>query len=146
MIGRYCDGRVPVPGEPTAEEISLQTRCTDAVAPILDAVERLAINDAVARSMDLVSEINGYLERTAPWTQAKAGEDLRVRTILYTGAEALRLAAVLLYPVMPERMGELTRRLGWHADAPSERALAWGALQPDCAVSTGAPLFPRDIA
>ena len=54
--------------------------------------------------MGVVGEVNGYLERTAPWREAKAGHEIRIATILYTACEALRLVSVLLQPVLPERM------------------------------------------
>ncbi|MGC9348919.1 MAG: methionine--tRNA ligase [Anaerolineae bacterium] len=146
MIHRYCDGTVPVPDTPTTEETALGQRSTAVVSPTLALVEALQVNGGVAQAMDLVSEINRYLERTAPWTQAKAGADQRVATILYYAAEALRLASALLQPVMPERMTELARRLGWGGNPPSQAALAWGALEPGRAVSKGDPLFPRDLA
>jgi methionyl-tRNA synthetase len=145
MIDRYCDGEVPAPGDAAAEDAALRERCVDAVAPILAAVEALGVNDAVAQAMDLVGEINRYLERTAPWAQAKAGATERVATILYTAAEALRWGAVLLHPVMPERMGELLRRLGGEERTPDAGALVWGQLAPGRRVTKGAPLFPRDL-
>jgi methionyl-tRNA synthetase len=95
--------------------------------------------------LKVVGEINGYLERTAPWREAKASRPLRTATILYIACEALRLVSVLLQPVLPERMAELWRRLGW---TPPERlgdALAWRELQPGPEVMTGPPLFPREV-
>ena len=75
-------------------------------------VDELALNQALARVMDVGGEINGYLERTAPWREAKASRLLRTVTILYTACEALRLVSVLLQSVLPPsasdgRMGEL---------------------------------------
>jgi methionyl-tRNA synthetase len=60
--------------------------------------------------------------------------------------EALRLASVLLQPVMPERMAELWRRLGWQPPEPLHTALAWGLLAPGSQIISGEPLFPRDLA
>jgi methionyl-tRNA synthetase len=78
-----------------------------------------------------VGEINGYLERTAPWQEAKAGHEAQMASILYTACEALRLVSVLLQPVLPERMGE---------------GLKWGLLQLDAEVVAGPPLFRRDVS
>ncbi|MGD1993964.1 MAG: methionine--tRNA ligase, partial [Anaerolineae bacterium] len=91
------------------------------------------------------SEINRYLERTAPWKRAKAGEQERVATILYTAMEALRLVSVLLQPVMPEKMAELWRRLGWQPPQALDAPLTWGQLRPGNPVASGPPLFPRDV-
>jgi methionyl-tRNA synthetase len=146
MVGRYCGGRIPAPGEPTPEEDALRLRCNGLAEPTLHRVEALAVNEALEGVMDTVSEINRYLERTAPWKRAKAGEMDRVATILYTASEALRLASVLLQPVLPERSAALWRGLGWQPPQPLSLGLAWGQLQPESVVVAGPPLFPRDIA
>ena len=91
-----------------------------------------------------------YLERTAPWKQAKAGQTGRVATSLYYATEALRLCSVLLHPVMPERTTELWRRLGWPppelAQELGAEGLAWGTLHPGSPVAVGPPLFPKDVS
>jgi methionyl-tRNA synthetase len=145
MTGRYHEGRVPQSGELTGEEEALRARCLALPEATFEHVEALAINDALGEVMEVVGEINRYLEQTAPWKRAKAGEEERVATILYTALEGLRLASVLLQPVMPERMAELWRRLGWQVPEELNAALAWGELEPGTRVVEGEPLFPRDV-
>jgi methionyl-tRNA synthetase len=102
--------------------------------------------------MDVVGAINGYLERTAPWKEAKAGHREGVATILYTACEALRLLSVLLHPVLPERTGELWQRLGWTPPERLGEGLEWGGLRPGGDLScgqvavAGPPLFPREVS
>jgi methionyl-tRNA synthetase len=144
MVGRYCGGRVPAPADPTAEETALRDRCQALVPQALSQIEVLAVNEALAQVMDAVGQINRYLERTAPWRRARAGQLERVATILYTAAEALRLTSILLQPVLPGQMAELWRRLGWQATAPLRDGLSWGLLQPGAQVVAGPPLFPRE--
>jgi methionyl-tRNA synthetase len=170
MIGRYFQGRIPAPGEPGPEEGALRGACLARIDQAFAQIDDMALTDAVGGVMDTVGEINAYLERTAPWHQARAGDMARVATILYTASEALRLCAMLLEPVMPERTAELYRRLGWTSPeqisietgrslaslrrAQTRRSeakgphsgLSWGHLQPGAEVVEGPPLFPRDIA
>jgi hypothetical protein len=72
MIGRYCGGKVPAPGESTAEcsavcaeEDALRSRCKASPAEVFALVNDLALNQALARVMEVVGAINGYLEHTA---------------------------------------------------------------------------------
>ena len=149
MIGRYNDGCIPEPAELTADEAGLRRRCLALVPQVLSQVEAMALNEALAQVMGVIGAINRYLERTAPWRQAKVGATLRgrplerVATILYTAAEALRLT-ILLQPVLPERMAELWRRLGWQPPKSLKDGLSWGKLQPGTTVNAGPPLFPRN--
>jgi methionyl-tRNA synthetase len=127
----------------TDEELALRERCESLVEQALDRMEAIAPNEALMLVMDVVREINGYLERTAPWRQVKEGQVKRVATSLYTAAEALRLCSVLLHPVMPERTAELWRRLGWQPPAPLREGLSWGTLKLGSKIIAGPPLFPR---
>ena len=145
MLGRYCDGQVPAPGELTGEETALRERCLTSVDRIFDRIDAMALNDALTCVMDVVGEINRYLERTAPWKQARAGQAGRVATILYTATEALRLTAILLQPVLPDRMAEVFHRVGWEIPAAIGDGLSWGQLQPGTPVIAGSPLFPREV-
>jgi methionyl-tRNA synthetase len=145
MVGRYCEGRIPEPGDATPEDTALREGCVALVDEALELVEGLALNEALARVMGVVGEVNRYVEHAAPWKQSKEGRTERVATTLYTACEALRLTSVVLQPVMPERMAELWRRLGWQSMEPLGDGLAWGLLQPGTQVVAGPPLFPRDV-
>lgn len=154
MIERYSGGLVPAPGELRAEDEALQARAAALPGQTFARLDELALNDALAGVMEVVREANRYLEQTAPWREARQGDLARVGTILYTAAETLRLASVLLYPVLPERAVELWWRLGWTPPealangqrlSEPERALAWGLLRPGAAVQAGPPLFPREV-
>ena len=65
--------------------------------------------------------------------------------MLYDTAEALRIATVLLVPIIPSSCGEIFRRLGVSqeiSDVRLERDAVWGALG-DRKVVRDAPLWPR---
>lgn len=143
MIDRYCDGLVPVPGTLTAAETELQAQCQALPETIFSLVEQFALNDALIRVMGGIGELNRYLEQTKPWEQAKAGNDERVRTILYTATEALRFFSLFLWPIMPAQTEVLWQRLDWTSPESLDKGLVWGSLQPGNAVHKGAPLFPR---
>jgi methionyl-tRNA synthetase len=144
MIGRYHEGHVPEPGQPGKQEDALKATCLEAVQTALAHVEELALGQAVATALDAVGEVNGYLERTAPWREVKT-DPARAATILYHAAEALRLLSVLLHPVLPERTAELWRRLGWTPPERLGEGLAWGRLRPGAEVVADLPLFPREV-
>lgn len=142
LIVRSFDGQVPQPGHsPAADE--LRQRFDGLAAAVFAQVNDFGINAALAQVMDALTAANVYLERCAPWTLLKNGQRDEAATALYTAGEALRLAAGLLWPVMPERAAEIWRRLGWTGDAQSPDALTWGGWQPGSRVTLGEPLFPR---
>lgn len=144
MIGRYFKDTIPAPGEETAEETALRESCEQVITPVLSAVKDLAVNDALALTMDVIGGINRYLEVTAPWKQVKTDPE-RTGTILYYAAEALRLTSILLYPVLPVKVLTLWERLSWQSPERLHEGLSWGQLKPGDTVKQGDPLFPRDL-
>ncbi|HSM55654.1 MAG TPA: methionine--tRNA ligase [Candidatus Sulfomarinibacteraceae bacterium] len=144
MLSSYTDGRIPHPARNADEDTLLQQQCTELPHKVQQLATNMAVNEAVALTMDGVTAINRYLERTAPWTEARAGNSDRVVTVLYTASEALRLCSVLLWPVLPERMERMWAALGWRPPERPGDGLQWGLLAPGTQVQTGAgPLFPR---
>ena len=80
---------------------------------------------------------NKYMEFQAPWKVAK--EDLHAAgRILYTATEALRIAAVLLAPVMPAKTQAVLEILS----AVGTKA-KWGELKAGTTLKTHEALFPR---
>ena len=144
MIGRYCEGRVPAPGQMTDIDSALRDEALALIPQVFEQTEALALNETLERLIEFAGRVNAYLEQTAPWRQAKRGNSERVATGLYTAAEALRLASILLHPVLPERTRELWRQLGWQAPALLKDGLCWGVLQPGSQIVSGPPLFPKD--
>jgi methionyl-tRNA synthetase len=145
MIVRYCGGCIPAPSRPSLKDDALKSNFTGLPQRVLELIEALSLNEGLELVMAGVREINRYVEQAAPWSLYKEGNFLRVNTVLYHAAEALRMASLLLQPVMPEQMKEIYRRLGWQPDGAYADQLAWGQLRPGSAVTVGAPLFPREI-
>jgi methionyl-tRNA synthetase len=76
-------------------------------------MERLALHDGASAAFRIVDAANEYIAETAPWTLAKdPGSADRLTSVLFDLAEAIRVAAVLLLPVMPASAAEILTRVG----------------------------------
>jgi methionyl-tRNA synthetase len=152
MVGRYFDGVLPEPGDAGPAEQALVERLAATVATAEQAVDRLALHEAVAATEELVGAVNTYVSEQEPWRVAKDDSPegrSRLATVLYAAAESLRAVAVLHAPVMPRASQELWERLGAAEQlGPLSRqdvsgAGAWGRLAPGARLTKGDPLFPR---
>ena len=87
--------------------------------------------------MQFIRSVNKYLERMAPWKMVKVDKK-NAGTVLFTAGEALRIGALLLEPIMPNRTSILL-------DAFNARgtSLGWGGLVPGDSLKDHDPLFPR---
>jgi methionyl-tRNA synthetase len=105
-------------------------------------IETMSPNTAVGHVIEMLTAANKYMEERAPWKMAK--DDLAgAAETLYNSVETLRIAAILLTPVMPVKMNELLKRIGWTSKADFKDALSWGLLKSGTSITKGEPLFPR---
>ena len=137
-------GVVPFPGALQPEDEELNTAVLTAVAAMEQALKVMKLDQGLGAVLTAVRAANRYLEKTAPWTLAKKGETERLGTVLYTAAEALRKFAVLLEPVMPEKMATLASALGADGTASriAELGTAGNVLSGKSVREVGS-LFPR---
>jgi methionyl-tRNA synthetase len=144
MADKYCQGRLPVPEPPAGRLAQAAAR---AVASYRAAMERFALQDGVGAAYSLIDAANLFITETEPWKLAKdPAHASRVAHILFDVAEALRIAAVLLLPVMPTAAAEILRRVGSSKAVTAHRLddAAWasaGAL----ATVKGDALWPRIV-
>jgi methionyl-tRNA synthetase len=150
MVGRYLDGRVPKPPsahELTESESSLRAAQRKAFDDIEAAMGELALHDALRSGWGFVRKANSYVEEVAPWALAKdPSMRRRLEVALYELVDALRLLAVMVWPIAPRAAQELWGRLGLQGsmgDVTLPEADRWDLLPEDNEVRTGPPLFPR---
>jgi methionyl-tRNA synthetase len=141
MIGRYCGGIIPDPGQEFDVDRDLRDAACAAPGRVWAHVQTMEPHLALAEAMDLAQRVNRYLEDKKPWTAAKNGDAEGVATTLYYAAETLGIAASLLLPAMPTKMRELRCALGLGEQPPST-AGGWGYLEPGLPVAREARLFP----
>lgn len=142
FIRRHFEARVPAPvTSPNPElEADLQSAAGQVVEQVPKSINAMRLHEAVEAILELVRRVNTYLEQTQPWHQVKQDPAL-AGSSLYHAAEALRIAAQLLHPVMPARM-EMVRTMIGARDIPLAD-FAWGKLQPGTILEVGETPFPR---
>ncbi|MBL8784145.1 MAG: methionine--tRNA ligase, partial [Deltaproteobacteria bacterium] len=141
LIERHFDAKVPAPGAlgPAEEAIVAEARALLEKVPTL--VGDLAIHSAIELILAFVRKLNKYVTETEPFKTVKSDLPAAARS-LYVVLEGLRIAAVLLTPVMPVKMPELLASIG---ATPVARLadLTWGGLAPGVAIPPGEGIFPR---
>ncbi len=149
MIGRYFDGVVPAPGSYEDEDRAVIEIATKAAKDADEAIDKVAIQDAIASIWTLVDALNNYITVTEPWVLAKdEAKRERLGTVLYVCAEGLRALSILLAPVTPKATAKLWAAvtggsLGSLDDALLETAGTWGVLAAGTKIGELEPLFPR---
>ena len=137
LMKKNYDGRIPDPGELSEAELRIKTKGESLCGTVNGMIKNMRLNEAIENTMQYIRSVNKYMEENAPWKLVKEDKSAAGK-ILYTAGEALRLGAVLLSPVMPNRTAILLDAL----NAPGVD-LSWGGLKPGRILKDHEPLFPR---
>jgi methionyl-tRNA synthetase len=110
------------------------------------AMDALVLHEGAAAAFQLVDATNEFIAETAPWALAKdpAKAD-RLDQVLFDVAEAIRVAAVMLSPIMPSSAAEILHRVGERRPVSELRLDQDGTWRSDGVreFAKGAPLWPR---
>jgi methionyl-tRNA synthetase len=130
----------PAGGVARPVEHHLRDRAAQLSEQVSQAFETLALHEAAAAVGSFVSDVNRYIDATAPWTLARDGDSQRLSVALAHIVESTRLAAWHYAPILPRAATEAHCRLAGTAPAPGG-----DVFNPDRRgeVSVGPPLFPR---
>ncbi len=149
MITRYTGGLVPEP---------YRGLLSDGDREVINAVEHMVrqyerdmngflFNRALQEIWKVIGLLNRFIVTNEPWELAKSPDlEKRLMTVLYVLAEALRIIALVLQPVMPQAAAKMSAALGLDTGpgtVPLETAGKWGMLQPGTRISKVEQLFPR---
>ena len=145
MIQRYCGGVVPrssaagrTPAESELQQVSERT--IDSVKSWL--IRSFDFSFPLREVWELIGATNRYLVSREPWALAKHPDrQNELATVLYTGADALRIVAALVDPVMPATASRLRAMLGIQQE--SWVGLRPGTLPEGSRLGPVEPLFPR---
>ena len=144
MINRYCDGVVPGAAELTAADLEIEAVARRATEGSWQAIERLAIHEAIAEVWQLVDALNGYLTSEEPWALAKDPEQRgRLETVLAIAYRGLGALAVLLSPVLPKATAKLWTALGAPGEVTAQRIDRAHEAELGERVAPLEALFPR---
>ena len=144
MIQRYCEGRIPERPKGPAEgpDAELEAKVSGGIARAIDAATQYDFSQSLRETWELISALNKFIVVREPWALAKAPESRPLlETTLYNAADALRVVAALVDPVMPGSADRIRTMLGTAPE--SWVGLKAGTLTPGLALGRIDPLFPR---
>jgi methionyl-tRNA synthetase len=153
MVARYCGGRVPAAGTPSAAGgvDYTETFSTSVCAPVdglaarvLNRYEDIDFAGALTVIWGFVAQFNQAIVQKEPWSLAKdPARRADLDAFLYRLLEGVRLVAVLASPVMPRAAARVFAMLGLEEREARPEDLAWGVLGPGQPLGAIEPLFPR---
>ena len=137
LIFKFYDGALEPDLDDSSDGDEVKKAALVSINTSKELMNDLKINDAINSVFIFIRRVNKYLEITAPWKLVKTDKKSAGK-VLFTAAESLRIIALLLNPVMPNRTEAVLSALG-----AKNRELEWGKLVFEKKILQQKPLFPR---
>jgi methionyl-tRNA synthetase len=145
MVAKNLGGVVPEPGEFSAADTELLKTAEGLLERVRTSFDGQAMHLALEAIWLMLGEANKYFSAQQPWVLRKSESDAdqaRFRTVLYTTCEAVRIAALLVQPVMPESAAKMLDLLGQTEDQRAFTAID-ARLAPGTVLPAPTGVFPR---
>jgi len=141
MTEKYRVGGV----KPAEAPGRLAAVATEAVADYRRHMDAFALEKGTAAAFRIVDAANEYIAETQPWAlERDESQAARLSQVLFDVAEAVRVAGILLLPIIPRSAAEILRRAGEPAKAGELRLDAAGwRNEGERHVLKGDALWPR---
>jgi methionyl-tRNA synthetase len=141
MAAKYRGGRLRATGAGTDQLARVGGMIS---AEYRIAMDRFLLHEGAAAAFRLIDAANEFIAATSPWAMAKDPSQAdRLTQVLFDVAEAIRLAAVLLLPIMPTAAAEILRRVGASSqDVRLDRDGVW-RTDGERVLTQEGPLWPR---
>jgi methionyl-tRNA synthetase len=145
MVAKNLDGVVPQPAEFTAADNELLKTADGLLERVRASFDEQAMHLALEAIWLMLGDANKYFSAEQPWVLRKSeseADQARFRTVLYITCEAVRIAALLVQPVVPDSAAKLLDLLG-QTDEQRTFAAIGTRLAPGTALPPPTGVFPR---
>jgi methionyl-tRNA synthetase len=145
MVNKNLDAVVPTPGEFTDVDAELLSIADGLLDKVRAAFDDQAMHIALEAIWLMLGAANRYFSAQEPWVLRKsesATDQERFRTALYVTLEAVRIAALLVQPVMPSSAAKLLDLLGQPESQRDFTAVAV-RIAPGTPLPVPVGIFPR---
>jgi methionyl-tRNA synthetase len=142
MVAKNCEGRVPVPGDFTAEDTALLAQANGLLDAARAAFEKQEFSRALETIWGVLGDTNAYFAEQAPWVLRKTDVE-RMNTVLYVTLEVVRIVAILVQPVMPGSAAQLLDALGQPEGEARQFARIASPIESGTSLPAPKPVFPK---
>ncbi|MCB1121444.1 MAG: class I tRNA ligase family protein, partial [Verrucomicrobiae bacterium] len=146
MTTRYNEGAIPSASVNEDPEVELRQLWEETSTKVIQLGEGFQFHQGLEETFQFVRGINRYVDVRAPWKLAKSETEIDracLETSLAVIAEGLRLATILLGPVMPGICNRIQILLGMKPATEFAGNLEWDFRLEGNRVGEKTILFPR---
>ena len=143
MINKYQDGIIKLPKIKTQFDDELNNFINTEIELYEKEMENINIQNAISHILNIVSRTNKYIDETSPWVLYKEEKMDELESVMYNLYEAIRRAAILFVPFIPETSEKIFNQMGLKENQTTYNTLKEINLENNKVIEKGIPLFER---
>ncbi len=143
MVNQYRGGIIPA-----GSDSAIAAKAAKSTEAALRYFDKFEFSKALEAVWQLLSAVDGFIVEQAPWKLARSEDPAaaeQLNNALATAVETLRIACVILSPVLPESTAKIWGQLGMTGSLSATRVadLAWGSTLSGQKIGEISGVFPR---
>ncbi|MCA4774404.1 methionine--tRNA ligase [Wolbachia endosymbiont of Mansonella perstans] len=100
FLHKQCSGIVPTVDQSLLKGEESLTNCKAILDKAMDHLSKYEFNQIILLIINISSEANAYIDKSAPWTLSKTDRE-RMNLVIYKLLEYIRIIGILLQPIVP---------------------------------------------
>ncbi|WP_265036754.1 methionine--tRNA ligase [Wolbachia endosymbiont (group A) of Anomoia purmunda] len=101
FLHKQCSGIVPTVDRNLLKDDESLPNCKSIIDQIMNHLARYEFNQIILLIINISSEANAYIDKSAPWTLSKTDRE-RMNLVIYKLLEYIRIIGTLLQPIVPK--------------------------------------------
>ena len=144
MNKKYFNSQIPQYLEPAnQDDIDFRNNVVSNVNDVKKYMQVYDITKAVTSVLNIFTEANTYIQKVQPWVIAKEGGQDRLKVVIRSLLEAIRIGSELFYAFAPNSSSKVLEALGLNPTAEFENLDNFKGLKDNAQISELEILFPR---
>ena len=136
------EGIIPVPGELSELDKEVISNVEKGFETVSELIEKVKLRAAIKEAIRLASEVNKYLDTSAPWSVLKTDKEA-AGTIIFTAMQCINNLKLLFAPFLPHTSAKLHEFLGY--DFPLFGEITSKEIQDDLSDHTVQMYTPTEL-
>ncbi|MDG7055602.1 MAG: methionine--tRNA ligase [Wolbachia endosymbiont of Menacanthus eurysternus] len=100
FLHKQCSGIVPTVDQSLLKGEESLPNCKAILDKAMDHLSKYEFNQIILLIINISSEANAYIDKSAPWTLSKTSRE-RMNLVIYKLLEYIRIIGILLQPIVP---------------------------------------------
>ncbi|WP_395462810.1 methionine--tRNA ligase [Wolbachia endosymbiont of Cantharis cryptica] len=101
FLHKQCSGIVPIIDQSLLKGEESLPNCKAILGQVMDHLSKYEFNQIILLIINISSEANAYIDKSAPWTLSKTDRE-RMNLVIYKLLEYIRIIGTLLQPIVPK--------------------------------------------